>query len=170
MVDHLVDVLAVEPVVGPERVGVDLGTSLWRLSKTSMRTQDYRLLIDQVLSRYDLTPEQLEIVESVRDWSIAHGHREDSHDRPARCFRSHADGTFHIVMAAEITEGMFAGIEGRMLCDGFAEELEALETDEDRLVHLLLHEIAADRLSTGEQAPRDEWAFAELARTKNESR
>ncbi len=58
---------------------------------------------------------------------------------------------------------MFESINAAMKDRGFTSELDSLVTDEDNLIHLVLHEIAGHVLSTGEQIPRDRWAFAELA-------
>jgi hypothetical protein len=129
----------------------------------ALRPSDHRLLLDKILSDYGLAPSSLEIVPDVQAWSRAHGIEETSPFRQAKCTRD-ADGAFHIAMADVITDGMVE--DGKLGMEGheMASSVAVLDTDLKYLVHLLLHEIAADALRTGEPVPRDEWAFAQLSK------
>ena len=72
----------------------------------SIHTQDYRELIDETLTYYDLKPEQLEIVMSVRDWCRERGVTEENPNRSGMCFCPGTAGVCHIVLVAEISSEM----------------------------------------------------------------
>ena len=127
----------------------------------AMRTEDHRELIDSTLARYGLQPDQLEIVESIPDWCRANKF-EDNNAHTALCLCSTADGACHILLVAELTDDDFASIKDAMVFNGFDDEVAALETPEDSLRHLLLHEIACHVLSKTDQVSRDRWAFEQM--------
>ena len=67
-------------------------------------------------------------------------------------------------MVDMLTDEMIEGGKGLMEALEMASSVATLDTDVKYLVHLALHEIAGDVLRTGEQAPRDQWAFAHLSK------
>ncbi len=133
-----------------------------------MRTEKHRALIDVTLQRHGLRPDQLLIVDNIRDWCVSHGAPKSSPDPPGLCLCGTADGDCLILLAAELTEDMFASIRDAMEVRGFSRELAALGTNEENLLHLVLHEIACHVLSDTGQVSRDAWAFAELAKIRTE--
>jgi len=68
------------------------------------------------------------------------------------------------VMRDVQTDGMIASAKDNMYLNyGFFDVYDVLDPDIKSLVRLMLHKIACIVLCTTDQAPRDEWAFAELA-------
>ena len=70
----------------------------------------------------------------------------------------------YIVLAETISDEQISSAKDGMECSGFIYELRQLGTDQQYLVHLMLHEIACHVLKTTEQEPRDAWAFSEMER------
>ena len=134
-----------------------------------MITEEHRLLIDSTLARYGLKPNQLEIVESIADWCRESGYcQEDDPFRAGYCLCRTSDGDCHILLAAELTQDMFASHKDAMTVLGLGEQVETLQTPEDSLLHLVLHEIACHVLSDRKQVPRDKWAFEQMALIRSE--
>lgn len=129
-----------------------------------IRPGDHRQHIDLLLDRYGLKPNSFAIVESVQRWCQGHGIEEDNPRRIAKCLCRRADGTWHVVMAAEICDDMIDSVKSLMLLQGFSEEVDSLEMDLDFLTHTVLHEIACHVLGVTEAKPRSKWAFEQLSR------
>jgi hypothetical protein len=117
-------------------------------------------LVEHVLRHYGLPPSTVELADDVALWCKEHGLEERNPYRAARCFP--LNSPFLIVLRAEQSEDMINSAKARMELDGLAHQVRQLDTDTKYLVHLLLHEIAALKLCTGEQLARDNWAFNEF--------
>jgi len=117
-------------------------------------------LIERVLAHYGLPPSTVELADDVAQWCKEHGYDERASHRAARCFPN--KDPFLIVLRTEQTDSMISSGKAYMELCGSADQVSCLDTDLKYLVHLLLHEIAALKLLTAEQQPRDSWAFREL--------
>jgi len=129
-----------------------------------IQPDDHRPRIDELLKRYGLSLGNLQIVKSVQGWCREHSVCEENPFRIAKCLRQ-SDGTYCIVMAANISDDMISSAKGGLEAMGFSVEVASLRTDEDFLFHTVLHEIACKILDTGDQVPRSMWAFEQLKRT-----
>jgi hypothetical protein len=129
-----------------------------------IRVSDHRHAINRILAHYGLKPDTLEVVPSVFEWCRANGIAEKNIGRMAKCFCNWDTGECHIVMCDAFSQRAFDNANFIMECRGFADKVGKLDSPKQNLLHLLLHEIACHTLRTTEQAPRDVWAFAEMAK------
>jgi hypothetical protein len=129
-----------------------------------IRVSDHRFGINRVLAHYGLLPETLEVVPSVSEWCRANGVAEETVGRMAKCLCNWEKGECRIVMCEAFSQAAFDGANLVMEMHGFVDEVRKLDSPRQNLLHLLLHEIACHTLRTTEQAPRDTWAFAEMAK------
>ncbi|HEX9071257.1 MAG TPA: hypothetical protein VF852_04825 [Pseudolabrys sp.] len=127
-----------------------------------IRVADHREAINRVLAHYGLGPDALEVVPSVFDWCKTNGVPGDHIGRMAICLCNWETGACRIAMREQFSGTDFENANAAMLVRGFRDELDRLNTSENCLLHLLLHEVACHVIKSTEQVPRDTWAFAEL--------
>ena len=127
-----------------------------------VNVRTHKDLVDKIFEKYDLPVDCYEIVADIYKWCISQGIPKNNSDRSAKCLCRREDGAFHIVIREEQTDNMISSCKAAMECNGFASEVEKLDSDAKYLEHLVLHEIACHILRTEEQKPRDEWAFKEM--------
>jgi hypothetical protein len=127
-----------------------------------IRVKAHRAAIDRILEYYELSPATLELVPSVFEWCQANGVAGDHVDRMAICLCNWNAGLCHIAMCEQFSAQDFANANMAMLCRGFRDELDRVQSNKQCLLHLLLHEIACHVLKTSDQVARDTWAFAEM--------
>lgn len=119
-------------------------------------------MIDKIFQKYGLSLHSYEIVPNIAEWCDSRGIPEINPTRAAKCLCGGSDGAVQIIFREEQTDDMISSCKAVMECDGFASEVERLNSDIRYLEHLVLHEIACHVLGTTEQKPRDEWAFKEM--------
>ena len=129
-------------------------------------TWDHRELIEALLRTYNLDPQIVETVDDVAARSTELGYPDDNPFRTARSICT-PEGTAYILISAEISDDMIESAKAAMAWRGFDDEVQRLSTDELFLEHLVLHEIACHVLGTGDQGPRDRWAFEHVSRTRS---
>ncbi len=123
--------------------------------------------VHEILARYGVSPEWLEVVPDVQEWCHKHRILEPSPFRAAKCFV--AEGRCHMVMRDERTDAMIRSAKQLMEFNGFEEEVKLLVDDNTCLLHLVLHEIACFKLNVIDQDARDRWAFNELRHGRSDA-
>src|SRR5262245_45638866 len=135
--------------VGSRREGRG-ARSAGALGRKMIETRDHRQLIRDLLPKYGLDPEIIEIVENVAARSTELGYPDSNPLRAARSIRR-SNGESFILLASQITDDMIESIKSALLARGFEDEVQRLTTEDLFLKHVVLHEIAAFVLGTAEQ-------------------
>ena len=126
-----------------------------------IRVRDHKIMIEKMLTDYDIPKESLIIVPNIQEWCFKEGHEEKNPFRIAKCICK-TDGTREIVFVEEISDDMISSSKGYMGYIGLSLEVSRLDTDYNFLFHSVLHEIACPVLETIDQYERDEWAFVQM--------
>ena len=128
----------------------------------SIRTDEYRHVLEDVLSTTQAKIQDALIVDSVNEWAKEHGQDERNRlsPRAARCFTLSDSGNWLIVLAAEITPRMPKSIRSGLQMRGF--DITPIIDDRAFLVHLFLHELAHTLHPVATEDECDEWAFGHL--------
>jgi len=127
-----------------------------------VNVRTHKDLVGKIFEKYDLPLDCYEIVTDIDKWCISQEIFDDNPYRQAKCLCRWGDGPSRIVFREEQTDDMISSSKAAMECNGFASEVEKLDSDVKYLEHLVLHEIACHILRTTEQNPRDEWAFKKM--------
>ncbi|MEW5974567.1 MAG: hypothetical protein AB1898_02055 [Acidobacteriota bacterium] len=128
----------------------------------SIQTELYVAKLRDIAESCDFQLEEIEVVESIKQWCDEKGVEEDNYWRVGKCLRNKDSGKYRILLAAEITPEMQSSVLSAMEYRGFASELPLLAAPDKFLEHLLLHEIAHAKNNTWDESECDRWAFARL--------
>ncbi|MGC1818121.1 MAG: hypothetical protein WA900_10760 [Casimicrobiaceae bacterium] len=135
------------------------------MSTLAIRPADHLPMLDAIAATYPVRLQGIEVVPSIRDWSVAHGLEESSHSRMGKTVVNNETGASLILLAAEITPEMQSQVIFGMEARGHFDEAQPLRGDARAfIVHLLLHEMAHARFPDATEIECDDWAFAELPR------
>lgn len=127
--------------------------------RTSLILSELTLIVSKHIKECDLIA-----VESIQDWCVAHGLREDDPFRCGGVYQHQASGRYLVLIADPITDAMQASVLAVMQLRGYATDaqIDFLADPYNFACHLVLHEVAHALDQGRSEKQCDEWAFSQL--------
>jgi len=133
------------------------------MERLDINVQAFRPQLKELIRKFGPPGCELIIVDSVQEWAVGAGIREDDPFRAAMAATRRPDGIPTIVLLAYITADIQGSVIGALLYRGFGDEADRLQDPAAFLEHLVLHEIAHLVLKDPSESDCDQWAFERLA-------